>query len=45
VVHVKRLLRFEREPVVFDQIYLVAELFDGLTLEPCGGRAFALQPV
>ena len=33
VVHVKRLLRFSGEPVVFDQIYLVAELFDGLTLE------------
>jgi GntR family transcriptional regulator len=29
VVHVKRLLRFSGEPVVFDQIYLVAELFDG----------------
>ena len=33
VVHVKRVLRFSGEPVVFDQIYLVAELFEGLTLE------------
>ncbi|MBU1364933.1 MAG: GntR family transcriptional regulator [Gammaproteobacteria bacterium] len=33
VVHVKRLLRFSGEPVVFDQIYLVADLFNGLTLE------------
>lgn len=33
VIFVKRLLRFEGEPVVFDRIYLVAELFGGLTLE------------
>jgi GntR family transcriptional regulator len=37
VVHVKRLLRFSGEPVVFDQIYLVAELFNGLTLEGLRG--------
>lgn len=33
VVHVKRVLRFNGEPVVFDQIYLAADLFNGLTLE------------
>ena len=33
VVLVKRLLRFNGEPVVFDQIYLLADLFGGLTLE------------
>lgn len=33
VLHVKRLLRFNGEPVVFDQIYLVADLFNGLALE------------
>jgi len=33
VVAVERLLRFEGEPVVLDQIYLVGELFPGLTLE------------
>lgn len=33
VICVERLLRFDGEPVVFDQIYLVAELFKGLTLE------------
>lgn len=37
VVHVKRLLRFSGEPVVFDQIYLVADLFSGLTLEGLRG--------
>lgn len=37
VLHVKRLLRFSGEPVVFDQIYLVADLFDGLTLESLRG--------
>lgn len=37
VVHVGRLLRFEGEPVVLDQIYLVAELFSGLTLEALRG--------
>lgn len=37
VVFVKRVLRFRGEPVVFDQIYLVAELFDGLTLEALQG--------
>src|SRR5574343_877555 len=33
VILVERLLRFNGEPVVFDQIFLVAELFNGLTLE------------
>lgn len=37
VVHVKRVLRFGGEPVVFDQIYLVADLFSGLTLESLRG--------
>ena len=37
VVHVKRLLRFSGEPLVFDQIYLVADLFSGLTLEGLRG--------
>ena len=37
VLHVKRLLRFDNEPVVFDQIYLVADLFDGLTLDALRG--------
>ena len=33
VICVERLLHFNGAPVVFDQIYLVAELFTGLTLE------------
>lgn len=33
VVEMERLLRFASEPVVLDQIYLVGELFPGLTLE------------
>lgn len=33
VIHVERLLSFAGEIVVFDRIYLVADLFDGLTLE------------
>jgi len=33
VIEVKRLLHFGEEPVVFDEIYLVSELFEGLTLE------------
>ena len=33
VIHVERLLRFNGEPVVLDQIYLIAELFPELTLE------------
>ncbi|MBS1145445.1 MAG: GntR family transcriptional regulator [Proteobacteria bacterium] len=37
VVLVKRLLRFSGEPVVFDQIYLLADLFSGLTLERLRG--------
>lgn len=37
VVLVKRLLRFSGEPVVFDQIYLIADLFNGLTLERLRG--------
>lgn len=37
VVCVKRVLRFKGEPVVFDRIYLVAELFNGLTLDGLRG--------
>lgn len=37
VVCVKRILRFAGEAVVFDRIYLVAELFGGLTLESLRG--------
>ncbi len=37
VIHVKRLLRFNGEPVVFDQIYLLSESFAGLTLEGLRG--------
>ncbi len=37
VICVERLLSFNGEPVVLDQIYLVAELFDGLTLERLRG--------
>ena len=37
VVHVKRLLRFDADPVVFDEIYLVADLFAGLSLEQLRG--------
>lgn len=37
VLHVKRLLRFNGEAVVFDQIYLVADLFNGLALEGLRG--------
>src|SRR5574343_626932 len=37
VLHVKRVLRFDGEPVVFDQIYLVADLFSGLALEGLRG--------
>ena len=37
VVHVKRLLRFAGESVVFDQIYLLGDLFDGLTLDALRG--------
>ncbi len=37
VVCVERLLRFNAEPVVFDQIYLLADLFSGLTLAQLGG--------
>lgn len=33
VINVERILRFRGEPVVFDQIYLVADMFPGLTLE------------
>ncbi|WP_371322840.1 GntR family transcriptional regulator [Dechloromonas sp. ZY10] len=33
VVHVERLLRFDGEAVVHDRIYLLADLFSGLTLE------------
>ncbi|KXB30818.1 GntR family transcriptional regulator [Dechloromonas denitrificans] len=37
VLCVERLLRFNGEPVVFDQIYLVADLFAGLSLEKLRG--------
>lgn len=37
VLVVKRLLRFDGEPVVFDEIYLAADLFDGLSLERLRG--------
>lgn len=33
VVLLERLLRFDSEPVVLDQIYLVGDLFQGLTLD------------
>ena len=33
VVFVERMLRFRGQPVVFDQIYLVGDLFQGLTLQ------------
>lgn len=33
VICVKRVLRFDGQPVVFDHIFLAVELFDGLTLE------------
>ena len=37
VLSMERLLRFEGEPVVLDQIYLVGELFQGLNLERLRG--------
>ncbi len=37
VIRVQRILRFAGEPVVFDQIHLVAELFQGLTLDALRG--------
>jgi GntR family transcriptional regulator len=37
VICVERLLRFNNEAVVFDQIYLPAELFPGLTLQRLHG--------
>ena len=37
VIQVKRVLRFNGEPVVFDQIYLAGDAFAGLTLEALGG--------
>ncbi len=37
VIHLKRLLRFAGKPVVFDQIYLLADLFAGLSLEQLSG--------
>lgn len=37
VIHVKRLLRFAGEPVVYDQIYLAGELFGGLVLDALKG--------
>ncbi len=37
LIRVRRVLRFADRPVVFDQIYLVAESFAGLTLEALRG--------
>ncbi len=37
VVCVERLLRFSGEPVVFDQIYLLADQFEGLSIERLRG--------
>ena len=37
IVLVKRVLRFNGEPVVFDQIYLAGDAFGGLTLEALRG--------
>ncbi|MDP3537558.1 MAG: GntR family transcriptional regulator [Azonexus sp.] len=37
VIYVRRMLRFKGEPVVFDQIFLVAELFSGLALDGLRG--------
>src|SRR5574343_1688743 len=37
VILVRRILRFGQEPVVYDEIYLVADLFKGLTLEALKG--------
>lgn len=37
VIYVERLLRFNGEAVVFDRIYLVGELFSGMTLESLHG--------
>ena len=37
IIHVERLLRFNGETVVFDQIHLVTDLFAGLTLESLSG--------
>jgi GntR family transcriptional regulator len=37
VIVVERILRFSGEAVVFDQIYLLADLFSGLTLEHLSG--------
>jgi GntR family transcriptional regulator len=37
VVRVQRVLRFSGEPVVFDQIFLSADLFGGLTLDRLRG--------
>ncbi len=37
VVFMERLLRFDGEPVVLDQIYLVGEMFPGLSLERLRG--------
>ncbi len=42
VVLVKRVLRFNGELVVFDQIYLLAELFQGLTLNALRGKERSL---
>ncbi|MCL2344519.1 MAG: GntR family transcriptional regulator [Desulfobulbus sp.] len=45
LIHIQRVLRFADEPVVFDQIYLVAELFAGLTLATLRGGERSLYSV
>jgi len=45
VIYVERLLRFDGEAVVFDQIYLLGELFAGLTLERLSGGERSLYSV
>ena len=45
VLCVERVLRFDGEPVVFDQIYLHPELFAGLTLAQLQGRERSLYSV
>ncbi len=45
VIYVERLLRFDGEAVVFDQIYLLGDLFAGLTLERLSGGERSLYSV
>jgi len=42
VIGIRRVLSFAGEPVVFDQIYLLAELFAGLTLDALRGGECSL---